>query len=100
MSSRVTAGQYRLALSHSLFRPPLLLKALKTSLALARGAKVQRGIAIPKKPRMRTASRIASTRGSFFPPRNMCIEEYGERRNSNNHAGRVEGLLNIARIVG
>jgi hypothetical protein len=34
----------------SLFQPPPLLKVVNTSFALARGARVQRGIKIPKKP--------------------------------------------------
>ena len=36
----------------SLFQPPPLLKVVKTSFALARGARVQRGIRIAKKPQM------------------------------------------------
>jgi hypothetical protein len=36
----------------SLFHPPPLLKVVKTSFALARGARVQRGIRMAKKPAM------------------------------------------------
>lgn len=50
----------------SLFHPPPLLKVVNTSLAFARGAKAQSGIKMAKKPQMWTASRIASTRGSFL----------------------------------
>jgi hypothetical protein len=50
----------------SLFHPPPLLKVVKTSFAFARGARVQRGIKIAKKPAIWIRSRIASTSGNFL----------------------------------
>jgi len=50
----------------SLFQPPPLLKVVKTSLALALGARTQSGIKIAKKPQMWMRRRIASTSGSFL----------------------------------
>jgi hypothetical protein len=52
-----------------------LLKVVKTSLALARGANTQRGIKMAKKPQMWIRSRIASTSGSFLARKVLKIME-------------------------
>ena len=47
-------------------QPPKLVKPVKTLEAELRGARIQRGIRIPKKPSTWMINTVLSTKGSFF----------------------------------